>query len=152
MNVENPEKSYADETMQLLTDIYNSSYVKMKYLDYSNVSTVNYSPDGKYLAVGTVEGYLYVLDSDTRSLVQVFKLTGKVNDIRISGDSKVIAAISNLNHISVMDIKTGKAIVENIIHPGANRLLFDSDTKRLASYIYIHLEIFYQIQNHLNIH
>lgn len=136
MNVENPEKSYADETMQLLTDIYNSSYGKMKYLDYSNVSTVNYSPDGKYLAVGTVEGYLYVLDSDTRSLVQVFKLTGKVNDIRISSDSKVIAAISNLNHIRVMDIKTGKVIVENIIHPGANRLLFDSDAKRLASFIY----------------
>ena len=136
VNMENPEKSYADETMQLLVDIYNSSYGKMQELDYSNVSTVQYSPDGKLLSVGTTDGYLYILDSDTRSLVQVFKLTGKVNDIRISGDSKTVAAISNLNHINVMDIRTGKHLVENIIHPRANRLLFDSDAKRLVSYKY----------------
>lgn len=136
VNVDIPEKSYADETMQLLVDIYNSSYGKMQELDYSNVSTVQYSPDGKLLSVGTTDGYLYILDSDTRSLVQVFKLTGKVNDIRISGDSKTVAAISNLNHINVMDIRTGKHLVENIIHPRANRLLFDSDAKRLVSYKY----------------
>jgi len=136
VNVENPEKSYADETMQLLVDIYNSSYGKMQELDYSNVSTAQYSPDGKFLSVGTTDGYLYILDSDTRSLVQVFKLTGKVNDIRISGDSKTVAAISNLNHINVMDIRTGKHLLENIIHPRANRLLFDSDAKRLVSYKY----------------
>lgn len=136
VNMENPEKSYADETMQLLVDIYNASYGKMQELDYSNVSAVHYSPDGKYLSVGTTEGYLYILNSDTRSLVQVFKLSGKVNDIRISGDSKLIAAISNLNFINVMDIKSGKALVENIVHPRANRLLFDSDAKRLVSYKY----------------
>lgn len=135
-NIRNPEKSYANEAVQLLADIYNSSYGKMRELGYSNVSVADYSPCGKYIYAGTNEGYLYILDSGTQALVQVFDLGGKINDVKISADSKTVAAICNLNEIKVFDIKSGKALAGTILHPAANRLLFSKDSKRLVTYKY----------------
>jgi len=100
-----------------------------------DVSSVAYSPDGKYILSGIFNGTIRMWDISTQSIIKSLSgHFGKVRSIAYSLDGKHIVSGGNDNKIILWDAATGNIIKSFNGHSGAiHSVTFSSDGKQILS-------------------
>ena len=98
------------------------------------LGNVIFSPDGRYLAVGTSLG-VELRDTGTMELVRFFsRHTSWVNSVAFSPDGKILASGSDDETIKLWDVATGRELRTLSGHTGwVESVAFSPDGKVLAS-------------------
>ena len=99
------------------------------------ISFITYSPDGKYLIVGSLEGDITIHRHDNGAVVKTFKAQGDyVSALIYSPDGKILASSSMDGTIKLWDASTWKLLVTLEGHQaGVSTLAFSPDGKMLVS-------------------
>ncbi len=104
------------------------------------ITSIDWSSDGRYLAVGGYDGSLHVLDADDdgrSTLVGSEPDPHAIEALAFSPDGRTIATASfnqqqpDTNHVSIWDWKAEK-VVQGLDAVGASSLAFDASGERLA--------------------
>ena len=104
------------------------------------ISSIDWSADGRYLAVGAYDGSLHVLDADEdgrRTFVGHEPDPHAVQALAFSPDGRTVAVGTfngedpGTNHVSIWDRKAGK-IVRELDAVGVSSMDFDGSGDRLA--------------------
>jgi serine/threonine protein kinase/WD40 repeat protein len=109
--------------------------VGAKSKDRGDISTVAWSADSRYLAVGTVEGFINVAEVDTRQRV----MSSKAHDVAIraiawSPDGSRLASAAADGYVKLLDSRRGSELLSFHMGKRPTRLLaWDTDGRRLAA-------------------
>jgi WD40 repeat protein len=104
------------------------------------ITSIDWSGDGRYLAVGTYDGSVHVLDADDQgrhTLVGTEPNPHVVQAIAFSPDGATIAASTfngerpDTNHVSIWEWRTGE-IIQDFDAVGVSSLDYDGSGARLA--------------------
>lgn len=88
--------------------------------DMGTTYTMKYSPDGKILACGSADGYIYIIDANKKSIIKKFKAYNSIiysvdfsadgtRLLTASGESTELQTIDNT--VKVWDMKTYKEVL-----------------------------------------
>ncbi|MEI6610667.1 MAG: caspase family protein [Deltaproteobacteria bacterium] len=102
----------------------------------NDVSSVAFSPDGKYALSGSWDSTLKLWDVSTGREIRSFegKNTGRVNSVAFSSDGKHIISATRDNAIRLWDVATGREINTFRGHEGdVNTVAFSNDAKSFIS-------------------
>lgn len=69
------------------------------------VYSLSFSPDGKYVATGSFDKYVYIWSTQTGSLVQTYQGNGGIFEVQWSPRGDKVAACFSDNTICVMDVR-----------------------------------------------
>jgi WD40 repeat protein len=99
------------------------------------ISSITYTPDGKYLIVGSLEGDITLHRADMGAVVKTFKAQSDlVSALIYSPDGKILASSSMDGTIKLWDASTWKLLVTLKGHQaGVSALAFSPDGKMLVS-------------------
>jgi WD40 repeat protein len=101
----------------------------------AEIITVAFSPNGKYLATGSLDNTARIWDLETRK--EYLTLSGHTADIpcvAFSPDGKQIATASRDKTVGIWDVKTGKRLMTLSGHSGpVSSVAFSPDGIRLAT-------------------
>ena len=137
-NFINPDKGYANEAKELLAYIYNNTGGKKQEIPADSVSVAKYTPCGKFILLGTTNGKIILMESDSLEEEYTIETSGEVNDIAITKDLKYIAAITNLSEINIWNFADGSPVSKGMKHIGANKIVMDNSNMRVASFHYVY--------------
>ena len=93
--------------------------LKMCFTD-RNLPVSAFSNDGNYCAYSAANDSIVLMDIRDRSIVQEFKVRGKLNDIAFSGDQERIAA-AGFGKVFVWEIDNSTSILELDVKSNYNR-------------------------------
>ena len=99
----------------------------------TNCNILKFSNGGRYLAAGSQENYVFLIDSYNREILDCYKINirGNINDIWFTNDDVFIYVICNNGHIYNININTG-----------VNQLMIKQDNINfLSSFAYLDEEI-----------
>ncbi len=98
------------------------------------VNSVAYSPDGRWLASGSVDGMVIVWDADTGQETQVLHHPDGISGLAFSPDGRRLAGAAGNNIVKVWDVTTGDdALVLHGHTDTVATVAFSPDGWRLAS-------------------
>lgn len=108
----------------------------------TEVWDLDWSPDGKYIVVGTDNGYLKIYDADTGRYLRGIKLGGEVRFVDWSQDGKCIATINHdRKEIFVVDADTYRIVWSKQLDSEICGIVWDPLGKYLAvgtkDYLYL---------------
>lgn len=72
-----------------------------------DVREVRFSPSGKYLAIASMQGKVYLLDRATKTVLWGFETAGQVRGIRFSADESMLYAGSGDGFLHKLAVATG---------------------------------------------
>jgi serine/threonine protein kinase/Tol biopolymer transport system component len=89
----------------------NANRVQMiaYYLGKADIISIDYSPDGSLLVLGTSKG-IYLFHADSLQLVTTFDQNKNINEVVFSPDGKTLASCANDDSIRLWDISNGYLI------------------------------------------
>jgi WD40 repeat protein/class 3 adenylate cyclase len=108
------------------------------------VTSIDWSPDGRYLAVGEYSGELHLLDSEAGgrpTLVGSEPEPHQIRALAFAPDGRTIAAatfnqeVPDTNHVSIWDVEAGKVVRELDVE--GSSLAYDRSGERLAIGSYV---------------
>jgi WD40 repeat protein len=108
----------------------------VRTLGFGDVTSVVFSPDGRYLAVGTQGGSsVQLIDISSWQVIRTFEgHTSGVTSVAFSPDGKLLASGSWDTAIKLWEVATGREVRTLEGHYwGVNSVAFSSDGKLLAS-------------------
>ena len=108
----------------------------VRTLGFGDVASVVFSPDGRYLAVGTVGGSsVQLIDTSSWQVIRTFEgHTDGVTSVAFSPDGRLLASGSYDKTIRLWDVATGREVRTLEGHTwGVNSVAFSLDGKLLAS-------------------
>ena len=76
----------------------------------SNVSTVDFSPDGKYLVSGSSDKNIKLWEVETGREIRTFVAEDMVDFVAFSPDGKFLLSLESKGGAKLWDVKTGKEI------------------------------------------
>jgi WD40 repeat protein len=128
----------------LLVDAGNSGQVGLsqgqilpvRTLGFYGVTSVVFSPDGRYLAVGTWGGSsVQLIDTSRWQVIRTFEgHTDSVNSVAFSPDGWLLASGSDDNTIKLWDVATGSEVLTLAGHTDdVTSVAFSPDGRLLAS-------------------
>ncbi len=94
-------------------DLEDLEKEEMKYRYYaSRGADVRFSPDGKYIGVGSKGGYVYLINTESKAIEWKHKIPeGRVSKIAFTNDGKLIAGEESRDgNIYCFDINTSKLL------------------------------------------
>ncbi len=133
-NLMNPDKKLSVDALQFLASAYNGSYTNKTDLGIKNATKARFSPDGKYLAVGTSDGQSYIYDADNYTAITKLQHDSGIMDLAIANGNRHLVILSDNGSISVYDIELRKYIGRKMSHKGATTLLIGNKGDNVASY------------------
>jgi outer membrane protein assembly factor BamB len=87
---------------------------EMEYRYYASRggADVRFSPDGKYIGVGSKGGYVYLIDVESKKIVWKHKIPeGRASRVAFTADGKLIAGEeSSDGYVYCFDVKTGEIL------------------------------------------
>jgi WD40 repeat protein/class 3 adenylate cyclase len=128
----NTDDDYCDPGSAHVIDISNGKEILNH--DYEKgVNSAAFSPDNKYIAVGSREGIVSVWDVSSGKELYHEHYSGAVFQVDFSPDSKYVVAIIQDHTVRVIDVQQGKEVAR-VIHDGeVNSAAFSPDGKYVAS-------------------
>jgi len=108
----------------------------VRTLGFGDVKSVVFSPDGRYLAVGTFGGSsVQLIDTSSWQVIRTFEgHTDLVRSVVFSPDGKLLASGSDDKTIRLWDVATGREVRTLDGHPwGVTSVAFSPDGHLLAS-------------------
>jgi WD40 repeat protein len=128
----------------LLVDAGNSGQVGLsqgqilpvRTLGFGVVASVVFSPDGRYLAVGTGGGSsVQLIDTSSWQVIRTFEgHTSWVNSVAFSPDGRLLASGSDDDTIKLWEVASGSLVRSLSGHTdGVNSVAFSPDGRLLAS-------------------
>ena len=96
------------------------------------VSSVAFSPDGKFLASGSSDRNAYVYNLETGQEVKSFKAGDYVRSVAFSPDGKFLAVGSDYNKAHIYNLETGNEVNSFKMRDDVNSVAFSPDGKYLA--------------------
>lgn len=94
----------------------------------SYVQTISFSPDNKYVFSGSLKNEILMHDMLTGKVLKKFSgSNGKITDLEISNDGRVLFSTAEDNALRLWDIKTGALLVTLYIDYNLNYLAFTPD-------------------------
>ena len=81
-----------------------SSGEKVLFGHHCWIEAVDASPDGKWIATGSIDYTVKIWDSETTELVHTFQLPDQVTDVTFTADSSTIAATTRSNEIVIFSV------------------------------------------------
>ncbi|UUM22244.1 pentapeptide repeat-containing protein [Mycoavidus sp. SF9855] len=109
---------------------------ELPYLEMgAGVLSSCYSPDGRWLAVGTYDGRIHIYQVDTLALLHTLPgHTGAVNSVTYSSDSKQLASGSLDSTVKLWDVESAEELYTLLGHTDAvTSVAYSPDGKQLAS-------------------
>jgi len=104
--------------------ILSKSSVHVAQDDALPISSMHFSPDGRYVAYGTqsqgdlgIYGYMYVYDLAHKQLI--ISHSGATTSLRFSFDGKMLASAGVNGTLSLWDVRRRQLIEESLYHAGA---------------------------------
>lgn len=76
----------------------------------SNVSTIDFSPDGKYLVSGSSDKNIKLWEVGTEREIRTFVAPDMVDFVAFSSDGKSLLSLESKGGVKLWDVKTGKEI------------------------------------------
>lgn len=128
----------ADESKQVflwtITEVNGNPLPSLKLSVPAPVSAIAYSPDGQFLATGTVTGEIYLWESEGGDMVQQFKESGTpIRSIAFSPEG-LLAAGARDGSIGVWNVKDSKLVKALTDYKTQiTSLAFTSDGQSLAA-------------------
>jgi WD40 repeat protein len=108
----------------------------VRTLGFGYVESVVFSPDGRYLAVGTTGGSsVQLIDTSSWQVIRTFEgHTSAVNSVAFSPDGKLLASGSDDKRIKLWEVATGQEVRTLSGHTDwVNSVAFSPDGRLLAS-------------------
>jgi WD40 repeat protein len=108
----------------------------VRTLGFGAVESVVFSPDGRYLAVGTIGGSsVQLIDTSSWQVIRTFEgHTYGVTSVAFSPDSKLLASGSDDKRIKLWEVATGQEVRTLRGHTwGVTSVAFSPDGQLLAS-------------------
>jgi WD40 repeat protein len=103
---------FADETLLIWDRFGENAHRKMKFVPSSDVPAMTYSPDGQYLALGTLSG-ITILDASKAKQIQSIELPGRrVTDLAFHPGNRRLAAADGRAVVTFWDIASGAVVRE----------------------------------------
>ncbi|MCX6065371.1 MAG: hypothetical protein NT121_06410, partial [Chloroflexi bacterium] len=99
----------------------------------SSVSSVAFSPDGKYVVSGSWDKTARVWETGTGKEIARITLDGGVSSVAFSPDSKYVVSGSDDNTARVWEVATGKEISRMTHNSGVTSVTFSPDGKYVIS-------------------
>jgi WD40 repeat protein len=97
-----------------------------------SVHGVEYSPDGKQIAMGFINGMIKIVDTETEK--EMMLIDGKYGSLAFSPDGKRLVTGGEDQLVRVWDIDTGKELTRLVGHPSeVTDVMFSPDGQRIAS-------------------
>ena len=120
--------------IEIMDPIKGSMYSFGSYKD-SGISSITYSPDGKTLLSGSMDGAITIRNAVNGFLVRTFKAhTDMVTKVIYSPDGKLLASSSWDGTIKLWDVSTWQELVTLNGHlGGVSALTFSPDGKMIVS-------------------
>ena len=76
----------------------------------SNVSSIDFSPDGKYLVSGSSDKNIKLWEVETGREIRTFVANDMVDSVAFSPDGKSLLSLESKGAVKLWDVKTGKEI------------------------------------------
>lgn len=97
------------------------------------ISTVAFSPDAKFVAVGALEGFAYMIDTQRFQIYTIPTRLTSVTDMNFSHDGSLLALVGGTCSIEVWDVKTQVVrFVGDVCIPNPNSVAFSPSGSLLA--------------------
>jgi len=106
---------------------------QMTYGEREDVFAVAFSPDGEWLATGSLEGAVRVWGAATGEEIMWGTHDGKVNDVVFSPDGEWVASAGDDRTARVWDVETGEEIARMTQGGPVASVAFSPDGQRLAT-------------------
>lgn len=115
-------------------DLSTRKVTKVLSGNQGNIYALTISPNGQYLASGSVDGTIQVWQAANGTLVRTQKTTGTINALKISPNGQILASSSG-NTIKLWQLSTGRLIksLQGREDQSFQSLDFTLDSKILAS-------------------
>lgn len=104
-------------------------------MQWRTITTLSYTPDGKTLISGSLDGHVRLYDPDAMKILKTLKTSSlEVYAVAVAPDSKLIATTGSCPEVQIWELATGKVLHRLHGHAGCiAALAFSPDGKLLAS-------------------